>query len=682
MFGRRKKKPALQKMPPMLVEPLESRTLLSASASAIMTPDIVLHSNAVTLSSVDGFTPAQIRKAYGFDMVSLDGSGQTIAIVDAFNDPNIASDLGVFDAQFGLSAPPSLKIVNQTGGSTLPHADSGWASEISLDVEWAHAIAPQANILLVETTTDDLSNLLAGVKYARGAAGVSVVSISWGGSESFTFGFGESSNQTMYDSDFTTPAGHQGVTFVASAGDSGSGDVEFPASSPNVLSVGGTTLTTQSDGAYVSEQSWSGSSGGYSQVENRPAYQKNAQSTGNRSVPDVAYNADTNTGFAVYDSVPDGGISGWQSVGGTSAGAPQWAALIALADQARVSVGKTTLDGASQTLPLLYSFYSASGTSGYAGYTSKFNDIIDPQSSFPFPFPGRFRGGFRSSSAVAGYDTVTGLGSPKAGAIVDALSGTESFTSGSIPTSTPTPITTASSPITGAFVTSLPASALAGQNGTVKLSLQNTGDTKFSGPVIVTLYASSDDTLSSDDTAVGTLSLPKLTLAAGSSKIVKLKFTYASGLSGSYSLIAAIDAAATSTTASQAVSPSTVAVSPRTVDLATTFASATPIVVTPGAHGTVAVTIQNLGNSVANGVLNLSLYASGDQALDATDVLLGAITNRRIHLRPGGSLTLHVRFTGPLNEVSGGVFLIATAASTTQPGDNNPANDTAVIATV
>ena len=141
-------------------------------------------------------------------------------------------------------------MVNQTGGSKLPSTDSGWAGEISLDVEWAHAIAPGANILLVEASSADTTDLMAAVDYARHAAGVSVVSMSWGGSEFFSWGGGESQSQTTYDPYFTTPAGHQGVTFIASAGDSGSqSGVQWPASSTNVLSVGGTSLYTSERGS-------------------------------------------------------------------------------------------------------------------------------------------------------------------------------------------------------------------------------------------------------------------------------------------------------------------------------------------------------------------------------------------------------------------------------------------------
>jgi subtilase family serine protease len=164
-----------------------------------------------------GYTPAQIRHACGFDQISFpggvvgDGSGATIAVVDAYDDPNIASDLHQFDLQFGLPDPSFTK-VNQTGGSTLPAAESRWASEIALDVEWAHAIAPGASILLVEANDSSYSNLLAAVDYARRQPGVAVVSMSWGAAFS---------SETFDDSLFQAPRDHAGVVFVVAAGDDG-----------------------------------------------------------------------------------------------------------------------------------------------------------------------------------------------------------------------------------------------------------------------------------------------------------------------------------------------------------------------------------------------------------------------------------------------------------------------------
>ena len=407
----------------LVLENLEERALPSSTALADLGPIIatpgahVFTSRQVLPAGGPGqaggfFTPSEISQAYGFNQITFDngsvkgdGSGQTIAIVDGYDQPNIASDLAVFDSTYGLPAPPSFLKVNQNGGTNYPPSDPGWGLEISLDVEWAHAMAPGANILLVEST-----DVYAGVNYARSLPGVSVVSMSWGGSEWST--------ESAWDYKFTTPAGHGGVTFVASTGDDG-GLLEYPSASPNVLAVGGTQLTTDSLGNYLSETGWSGSAGGISSSESQPAYQQGVvtQSSTMRTVPDVAYNAASP--YAVYDT---SSYSGWVEVYGTSAGAPQWAALVAIADQGRALAGQGSLDGPSQTLPMLYQLPS-----------SDFHDITS--------------GSNAAYSAGPGYDLVTGLGSPVANRIVPALAGLP------VPSqagpSVVTPAQTTSSPVTG-----------------------------------------------------------------------------------------------------------------------------------------------------------------------------------------------------------------------------------------
>lgn len=363
-----------------LFETLEAR--FAMSAAHLVHPNLVW-THAGTSSTPSGFTPAQIRAAYGFDKIKFgtivgDGTGQTIAIVDAYHDPNIVSDLATFDAQFGIKAPPSFKIVNQTGGTTLPRADAGWAGEIALDVEWAHAIAPGANILLVEAKSAYDTDLNAALDYARKASGVVVVSCSWGGAEYGT--------EAADDVHYTTPAGHAGVTFTIAAGDDGTG-AEYPSSSPNVLSVGGTNLRT-SGGLWSSETVWTGGGGGQSRYENVPTWQAGLGLT-KRGTPDVAYNADPNTGFAVYDTYGD---TGWGVVGGTSAGAPQWAALIAIVDQGRSLAGKSSLGNAQAAL------YSIARTD--------FHDIT---------------AGSNGKTATVGYDVSSGLGSPIANLVVADL---------------------------------------------------------------------------------------------------------------------------------------------------------------------------------------------------------------------------------------------------------------------
>ena len=698
MFGRRSGQVEAGRRSP-LIEMLESRTLLSSAIDITLRSDAVFLHPADTTSSVQGYTPSQIRHAYGIDKISFgngtvagSGLGQTIAIVDAYNDPNVASDLSVFDSQFGLSAPSSLRVVNESGGGQLPTTDAGWAGEIALDVEWAHVVAPQAGILLVEANSSTLSDLMSAVDYARHAAGVSVVSMSWGGSEFFSWNGSEFTGQTQYDPIFTTPAGHQGVTFVAASGDSGSfSGVQWPASSANVLSVGGTSLNVQdSSGTYSGESSWSGSTGGFSQVEVEPTWQQGVQNSGVRTTPDVAYNADPNTGFAVYDSVPEQGYSGWQVVGGTSAGAPQWAALVAVADQGRTLAGRGTLDGASQTLPILYGLYSAPNTTGYSSYTSYFNDVIDTGGG-----GWRWRwGGFGSGNpAMPGYDTATGLGTPQAAALVQVLTGnSDSSTGGSNPGggsspgggSTPTtPAQLPASPITGVVLTAPPAAVVDGDAGSLKLRLTNTASTRFTGPLSISLYASSDGTVSNSATFITSITISKINIAAGGSRAVRMKFDYPTGISdGSYFLVASIDATGTNTEPAQAATSSPVTIAAAFVDLAAMFAASQPVQVSPGHGATVAVTITNMGNVAATGTLGLNLYASASQTLDSSAQLLTALTSRRISLRPGHSITLHVHFTAPGGQAGGTYNLLASIVSSTQPPDNNASNDVAVIGTV
>jgi hypothetical protein len=391
-----------------------------------------------------GYSPAQVRHAYGFDQISFngvaaDGTGTTIAIVDAYDDPTAASDLHQFDVAFGLPDPVFTK-VNQSGGSTMPAADAGWAQEIALDVEWAHAIAPKANILLVEANDASDTNLYAAVDYAARQARVVAVSMSWGGSEY--------SSEAQDDSHFKTPSGHPGVAFVVASGDSGA-PAEYPSSSPNVLSVGGTTLNLSS-GNYGSESGWSGSGGGTSTYETQPAYQKGVvtQSSTRRATPDVSYDANPNTGFPVYLTYGNSTSAPWLQFGGTSDAAPQWAGLVAIADQGLALQGKGSLDGAAQLLPALYQLPA-----------SDFHDVTSGTST-----------GSPHYSAGSGYDLVTGRGTPRANLVVSALVGT-----------TPTPPAAATH-----FSVSAPTSAVAGSafNVTVTaLDANNNVVTNYSGTV-------------------------------------------------------------------------------------------------------------------------------------------------------------------------------------------------------
>lgn len=284
-----------------------------------------LHVRPYASSSPTGLSPATIKGVYNFSTSSTAGSGKTIAIVDAFDDPTAESDLGVFSSTFGLPACTTangcFKKVNQTGGSMYPRKNAGWALEISLDIQWAHAIAPGAHILLVEATSNSFTNLLAAEDYAKAHA--QYVSNSWGASEF--------SGENAYDSHFA----QSGVSFFVSSGDAGL-PAEYPSSSPNVISVGGTTLHF-SGGNFTSETGWSGGGGGCSAYENATAAQSafsqypQVNCAGKRATPDVSLDADPASGVSVYDTTRYQGQAGWFTVGGTSASAPMWAARSAVA---------------------------------------------------------------------------------------------------------------------------------------------------------------------------------------------------------------------------------------------------------------------------------------------------------------------------------------------------------------
>jgi hypothetical protein len=372
--------------------------LLLATTPFVTHPTFEIGPLAGSGGPAGGYTPAQIQEAYEFNNITFggvvgNGSGETIAIVDAYDDPNIQADLNTFDTQFGLPATTVTR-VNEFGGTSYPASDStgGWELEESLDVEWAHAMAPGANIMLVEASSCDDNDLLAAVQYAANHA--NVVSMSWGGPEF--------SGETGYDSSSFDQAG---VTFVASSGDAGAPAL-WPAVSPNVLSVGGTALSLGADNVWSSEVGWSGSGGGPSAYESQPSYQHGVvtQTSSARAAPDVAYDASPSTGFAVYDSVPYGGNTyDWLEVGGTSAGAPQWSALLAIADQGRALSGQPAIDTTSpqQVMSILYD------------NPADFHDITSGTSV-----------GNPNYSAGPGYDYVTGLGSPIANLIVGSLDGT------------------------------------------------------------------------------------------------------------------------------------------------------------------------------------------------------------------------------------------------------------------
>lgn len=361
-----------------------------------MRPHFIIHqTSAENLAAppTTAYVPAKVRHAYGFDQVVNQGAGQTIGIVDAYDDPKAEADLGEFAKQFGLAACTTangcFRKIYSNG--KLPASNTNWSVEISLDIQWAHAIAPQAKIVLVETPTNNLNDLMNGVDAAV-RNGASVVSMSWTVAE---FG-GEKSLDNHFVSN--------GVTFFAASGDSGTG-VAYPAASPYVIGVGGTSLALDSNGNYLSEAAWSGSGGGESAIEKEPLDQEQFgipnDSRGTRGVPDVAYDANPGTGYAVYDSVPINGAAGWFQVGGTSAAAPQWAALASIANSSRVAARKANLSG---TASIIYALAKTGLGTDFHPVTQGTNGSCGTL-----------------CSAAAGYDYVTGLGTPQARVLIASL---------------------------------------------------------------------------------------------------------------------------------------------------------------------------------------------------------------------------------------------------------------------
>lgn len=300
----------------------QSLYVLNASGQPLVTP------------GPSGLSPDVIKSAYDWPTSLAAGTGETIAIVDAYNDPTVEADLGVFDSTFGLPsctvANGCLTIENQSGGTNLPRTSDTWSLEISLDVQWAHAIAPGAKIVLVESTSNSFSSLTTAV--VRASTQANYVSNSWDGKES--------QSELQFDGRFATP----GVSYFVAAGDAGL-PATWPSASPNVVSVGGTTLNF-TNGVVSSETGWYLGGGGCSAYESanpaQLAYSGYAQvgCGGARATPDVSADADPQSGVAVYDGTTASGIAGWWTVGGTSVATPLWAARSAIAG---VQVNATTL---------------------------------------------------------------------------------------------------------------------------------------------------------------------------------------------------------------------------------------------------------------------------------------------------------------------------------------------------
>jgi subtilase family serine protease len=413
------------------------RLILILAAFALLVPVGVSAQNLDNLRDRDAHAPIHVRGAaqaapfayspqnmqalpfYNFSglYAKTTGAGQVIAIVDAYDDPTIASDLQTFVTRFGGPIHTGNCTVNagphpcfqKVYAQGKPRANGGWALEIALDVEWAHAVAPGADILLVEAANSSLGNLLGAVATATSGAypGVHVVSMSWGS--------GEFSGETLYDSYFTA----QNVMFVAASGDSGT--PTWPAASPYVVGAGGTMFSSVVKDSTCSmsigpECAWndayigySGSGGGgISTAEPEPGYQQafGVSSGGYRGIPDIAYFADINPGVSVYDSTSYNGQRGWFAVGGTSAASPQWAAIFALVNQLRnCGAGGSCLPRpvGAPSPALLYTVAAQHYSSGYNNITQGCNGI--------------------GECAGPGYDFATGIGSPQIYNLVNYLAG-------------------------------------------------------------------------------------------------------------------------------------------------------------------------------------------------------------------------------------------------------------------
>jgi subtilase family serine protease len=318
-----------------------------------------------TASSPSGYGPADLQSAYALPSATA-GSGQTVAIVDAFDDPTAEQDLAQYRSFYGLSACTTangcFRKVNQTGGTLpMPPPNPDWSLEISLDLDMVSAVCPNCHILLVETNTNLDSDLYIAEDTAA-RLGANAISNSWGGSEY--------SGETADDTHFN----HPGVAITASSGDSGFG-VEYPAASRYLTAVGGTSLTRNSSSRGWTESAWSGAGSGCSAYEAKPSWQTDTGCS-RRTVADVSAVADPNTGVAVLM----GGL--WFTVGGTSASSPIIASVYALAGNA------STVNAGS---------YPYSHTGGLFDVTTGSNGTCSP--------------GYLCTGQ-AGYDGPTGLGTP------------------------------------------------------------------------------------------------------------------------------------------------------------------------------------------------------------------------------------------------------------------------------
>ena len=373
-----------------------------------------------------GTTPAYGCPVNSTNYDNPAGGSKVIAIVDAYDYPTAASDFNTFSTTFGLPttgcdgtpADSCLKVVYAAGSK--PKANCGWAQEEALDIEWSHAMAPNAQIILVEAASNSNTNLMDAVQVASGLvanAGGGEVSMSWGSSEFST--------EDTFDSYFTGA----GVAYFASSGDSG-GKVIWPSASPNVISAGGTTVNRGSNGNFTDETTWSSAGGGPSAYEPVPSYQSAiyslSQILGNsRGTPDFSFDANPASGVSVYDSTSCQGLSGWLVFGGTSVAAPSLSGIVNL------SGNFSGNNGVQNVLYQNYSSVSATGTS--SPYTGDFFDVTSGSAgTYPAGYDWDFATGIGSDRGLTGM--AGGTSSP--GFSLSAPSSGLSVTQGSSGSST------------------------------------------------------------------------------------------------------------------------------------------------------------------------------------------------------------------------------------------------------
>jgi subtilase family serine protease len=372
-------------------------------------------------AALNCYTPQELATAYDIPS-KLTGAGQTIVIIDAFGDPTLTQDLGVEDSAFGLPSA-KLSVIYPNGKPAFNPANTdevNWTGEIALDVESAHAVAPAAKIDLVIAKSDQDPDILSALKYVVSHRLGSVLSQSYGEAESC-----EAKSIVKADHTLFAAAEAQGVTVFASSGDDGAAQATcngssyiksagLPAADPTVTGVGATSLTaSQPSGAYKSETAWNdeygASSGGYSKTFARPAWQNGFVHSTGRGTPDVAYNGDVNNGLLVaWSQGVAANVGDIYQFGGTSAGSPQWAAIIALADQANHHrIGFLNSD--------LYSLARGSR------YSYVFHDVTTGNNTVSLVNSANKTVHVTGYSAAKGWDAVTGLGTPNVAHLLQYL---------------------------------------------------------------------------------------------------------------------------------------------------------------------------------------------------------------------------------------------------------------------